>query len=72
MNVDVLDHRSPVTITPQDSCPTLIWVQHFTAGSGVSAPDLLDGANIRLSAPAAVSIVPSSEDSMLIMIRRAI
>jgi hypothetical protein len=72
MNVDVLDHRSPVTITPQDSCPTLIWVQHFTAGSGVSAPDLLEGANIRLSAPAAVSIVPSSEDSMLIMIRRAI
>jgi hypothetical protein len=71
LNVEVLDHRSPVTITPAAGCPTLFWVQHFTAGSGVSAPDLLEGASITLSAPAAVTIVPSSEDSMLIMVARA-
>jgi hypothetical protein len=71
MNVEVLDHRSPVTIAPHPSCPTLIWVQHFTAGPGMSAPNLLKEAGVTLSAPAAVGIVPSSEDSMLIRIGRA-
>jgi hypothetical protein len=68
LSVEVLDQRSPVTIAPQPSCPTLIWVQHFTAVPGTSAPDLLAGADITLTEPTAVRIVPSSEDSMLILI----
>ncbi len=68
--LNLLDHRSPVSITPSPACPTLIWVQHFTVGVVPSRERLLAQGGITLAGPAPVSIVPSSEDSTLFMIGR--